>query len=832
MSTFCQRLGGRTYTMVRLMVRLLTVVLILGMSAFVFLRVYGVPGPLLREVVRRLNAGGVPVDIETVRLTFRGWRATDVRYYSRYADDLNPILRADEVLFRRVMIPEAASSDKLVFDLAAKGIVFSPSAEWGVEFPQGSALGLIESAQVAVSFLPDRIQLSDGILNWMGVDFNVDGAFLRKEPVAAKPAAEIDEQTLPSSRVSVDAVRKAERWLKSLELNGAADVNIEFLIDAGDFGASTLSCTSVINDFVFRGVSFSRADFDFQYAYPQVMLTHASLYKDNQEFRVGGRYALDTKLAQISVSNSILSRRLLLLLPQRLLGLLTRIELGFETLPTAEIRFGPAVFGELFNQVSGSFGMRNAHYQDVKIESLTGKVKREKHRLEFFDLEGMVGGQEHRREEFGSCMIGGPVKGEVFWDAAAHEYGVLAEGSFDPNLLIKPLSFNEPATNVIRRFRFEKQPLQARVELGQNYSKKRTFFINIQGTALDMFVHDVPFTSVSTSVAYKAGVLTLDPVVAKREDDFFRGFVSLDFTKDLASFDAVSSVSAEAMEDVIYPQANLFGNKVKFTGETKVTARGCVDWRHMQATDFEAQVTAGQGVLPVGLIDNLTATVTGKGPDIRIHDATFSVYDGQGSGNLSIRLDPHGEGIPYTLDIALSNVGFRRCIQFFRPGEDLAISGSLSADAHFESDFSRSFFDVTNGRAKVDVKDGQLADLPLFRGFSRLMRKIIPSFNVFSINSLSGDLEIKDGVFYSENAYFDGDLLSAKGQGSYSVYTGLDAYVQAQVFSASRVSKVLRVLTDPFFKLLEFKLEGPLADPSWHLDNFSPPSVLKPAADL
>ena len=82
-----------------------------------------------------------------------------------------------------------------------------------------------------------------------------------------------------------------------------------------------------------------------------------------------------------------------------------------------------------------------------------------------------------------------------------------------------------------------------------------------------------------------------------------------------------------------------------------------------------------------------------------------------------------------------------------------------------------------------------------------------------------------------QNAYFEGDLLSAKGQGSYSRYSGFDAYIQAQVFSANPVSRVLRVITDPFFKLLEFKLEGPLSDPSWHLDNFSAASDGKSTVD-
>jgi len=821
MPGFSQRLTGRAYTVFRFLVRLLEVVLILVMAAFVFLRVYGVPEPLLREMVHRLNDAGVPIDIASVRLTFGGWKATDVRYYSRHPDDLKPIIHASEVLCKRAVLPRETRSEKLNFDVEAKGLVLTPSVEWGVEFPEASALGIIDAAQVAVSFQPDRIQLSDGTLNWMGVDFHVDGTFLRQMTRTVKSDAEAEVKPAPPVLVSAETMRKVETWIKSLKLNGEGKVDIEFLIDSGTLAASTLVCTSVINDIIFRDVAISRAEIAIRYAYPQVTLEQASLYKDNQRLSVEGSYALDTQLAQVSVSNKILSKRLLLLLPQRLPGLLAGIELGFDTLPTADLNFGPAVFGELLNHVSGSFNIRNARYRNLEIESLSGQVKRENHRLEFIGLKGAVGGQEDRRDELGSCMVGGAVTGEVFWDASKQEYGVLAEGSFDPNLLIDPLSFSQTATNVIRRFRFKEQPPSARVELGQNYSMRNTFFINIQGSALDVFVHDVPFTSVSTSVAYKQGVLTIDPVVASQGGDVIKGSAALDFTNTLATFDATGGVSPEAMEQVIYPRSRLFSDKIRFSGKTAVTARGCVDWGHMQATDFEAQVEAEHCMLPVGMLDDLTARVTGSGPDIGIHDAVFNIYGGRGSGELSLRLNPQEQGIPYTLGVALSNVDFSKIIKNLRPDYDLGVSGSLSAEAHLGSDFSRSFFEATNGRGRIEVKNGQLADLPLFRGFSKVMRKVIPAFSVFSINSLSGDFEIKNGVVSSENAYFDGDFLSAKGQGSYSVHSGIDANVQAQVFSENRLSKVLRVITDPFFKLLELKVEGPLSDPSWRLDRFS-----------
>ena len=113
-----------------------------------------------------------------------------------------------------------------------------------------------------------------------------------------------------------------------------------------------------------------------------------------------------------------------------------------------------------------------------------------------------------------------------------------------------------------------------------------------------------------------------------------------------------------------------------------------------------------------------------------------------------------------------------------------------------------------------------MTDLPLFQGFSRLMRRVFPTFTVFSITNLRGNFAITNGVISSEDAYFEGDLLSAKVHGRYVNPTGFDAYIKAQVFREGRISKMMLVLTDPLMRLLEMKLEGPLSDPSWQLEKF------------
>jgi len=96
---FIRRLTKGAYRVTQGFVRFLGVLVILGVVAFVFLRTHGVPGPLLREILRHVNAAGIPVEVDGITLTLRGWRADGVRYYSANPDDLNPIYTAGQVSF-------------------------------------------------------------------------------------------------------------------------------------------------------------------------------------------------------------------------------------------------------------------------------------------------------------------------------------------------------------------------------------------------------------------------------------------------------------------------------------------------------------------------------------------------------------------------------------------------------------------------------------------------------------------------------------------------------------------------------------------------------------
>lgn len=822
-----RRLAKKAYRMVRVFVRGLFGLVILGMLLFVFLRVYGVPGPLLREIIKRANKVGIPIEVEGITLTLHGWRADHVRYYSTNPDDLEPLFQADRVFFSvRDGNPETVDSEGWNVEVEAEGINMNPSVEWGVEIPMTSASRHIDQLEVALAFTPDRILLSQGKMTWLGSRFNVNGSILKRTDKKPQPSAQRVEgpqqrqKTVSPTRITAKQFQAFEDRIKRITLPAGANIDIGFSVDMANYSSSSLELAVHADGMGMRGVEFTKGEIVLSYAYPTIELKRAGLFRENQSVQLSGEYNLASKEAKGSLCNSILSNHLLLLLPAKVHDFLAKAELRFDYLPCLEIDFGPSLAKELLNQISGVFSIRGLAYRGFEVEALRGSIKRENNRLEFTNLKGSALGQEERAEEMGSAMYGGFAEGTVFWDGNTHEFGVDVDASLDPNLLVRALSPVEIATNIIRRFHFKDQPPRGHVAVGADLDDLNTFYINIQALANDVIIQGVDFSSVNITQTYKHGKLNLDPVAAMQGVGFIKGSALFDFYESTADFDLFSSMDPADLEDLIFPEIQLFGNTITAGGKINITTDGIFDWGSMKQTDFSAMVEAERLGLSVAALDHFTAEIGGKGPVVSVKNATFSLYGGEGEGEFSIAWNPSLEPLPYEAEFSFSNSDFRQFLLFFSRDRPVTVSGRMTGNVHVEADLSTNFFSVATGAGFVRVEKGQLADLPLFNGFSRLMRKVFPSFTVFSITSLRGNFTIEGGEVLSEDAYFEGNVLSAKGRGSYSPVRGFDAHIQTQVFSEGTISKVVRAITDPLMKLLEIKLEGPLANPSWNLEKF------------
>ncbi|MCQ2368487.1 MAG: AsmA-like C-terminal region-containing protein [Kiritimatiellae bacterium] len=147
-------------------------------------------------------------------------------------------------------------------------------------------------------------------------------------------------------------------------------------------------------------------------------------------------------------------------------------------------------------------------------------------------------------------------------------------------------------------------------------------------------------------------------------------------------------------------------------------------------------------------------------------------------------------------------------------------TGKTSGD--FTLSFPRGAQDATkyNGGGHFEVKDGQLAQMPLFMGLTQFLSEKVPGVSyIVDQNHASFDFKIEDGMFTSDNIVIEGDLFTINLAGSYDmVKDNLDVNVQVNIVKDDGLLKkyLIRPITWVFTKLLmEFRLTGSLDNPEW-----------------
>jgi hypothetical protein len=821
---FTRRLTKRTYRLVRVLVRLISILILLALALFVFLRIYGVPDPLVRKIIQRVNQAGVALDADGIFLTFKGWRADDFRYYSNNPDDLKPVLEIRQVFFsiRDISPNTEGPASGWGIKLLAVDVNLAPPKEWRVDIEENSAFRHVDKIGVNVNLQPGLITLSDGNADWLGVQFSVNGSFIMAPE--SKPAVEVDsdtsavpEEATVSPLFTREQFRKWEDVFNRVSLTRGANADITFSIDAGDYSATWIDLDVTAEEIKFQDLDFSKGEVLLSYAYPTLTLDRVRLFKDAETIQISSEYNVSSKELKSTVVNSITDKELLLLFPAGVRDYLEAFGLNLENLPGFNVNLGPAIGVGLLNRVAGEFAIRNARYKDLTFGELRGNLKRVDDRLELTEVKGVL--LDHTEPSAGnsSAMRGGAFEGEVFWGGEEREFRLKADTQFDPNLLVGALSRVRIATNVIQRFSFMDHPPVLHLDMGSSIDNWSTFRIDARLTAKDAVFQGVNLSSLNVTTTYESGKLNVAPVVAMQGVDYTRGSARVDFYDDTVVFDIQSSMSFADLENAVYPASRLFETTLMSAGEQQLTTSGIVDWGGRGLTDFKASVESEQFELPVATMDQVRADITGKGSFISVRNIDFGLYGGQGSGEFSIHLGSKTDGIPYRLDFEFSDVDFDQLLEKISTNTTVKTLGEFSGNIHCTADLSTNFLASAKGTGAIVIENGQLKDLPLFKGFSRVVRKIFPSFTVFSITSLKGNYTLHNGVITSDKIYFGGSVLSASAMGSYSTDEGFDAFIHAQILNESRVSRVVRLVTDPLMKFLQFKLEGPMSDPSWKL---------------
>ena len=146
--------------------------------------------------------------------------------------------------------------------------------------------------------------------------------------------------------------------------------------------------------------------------------------------------------------------------------------------------------------------------------------------------------------------------------------------------------------------------------------------------------------------------------------------------------------------------------------------------------------------------------------------------------------------------------------------------GVVNSEAEVTGLISTNLYSHINGRGRVRVTEGRLAQMKLFMGLTDYLAANVPGVaSLVNQSQASVDYTITNGVFASDSIFIEGGVFSIKASGTYDIPAdNLDFTVRLQLLkNDSFIGKLVHPVMFPFTKLLlEFKVTGSAEDPKWN----------------
>ncbi len=273
---------------------------------------------------------------------------------------------------------------------------------------------------------------------------------------------------------------------------------------------------------------------------------------------------------------------------------------------------------------------------------------------------------------------------------------------------------------------------------------------------------------------------------------------------------------------------NFLEHHVQFAGPSSVSAKGHLDYNYPHTrTAIKGEVKADD-VTVFGLkCDSGSFDMHMSGKTFHMTNIVASAYDGFVSGNLTVEAPEKQQhsGVPCSLNLSLRDANYDKLMRNFSTkfNDSQQYQGKIAGVISIACESGKDIIKSLNGKGQVHINHGRVFMLPVFGGLSKFMVKLIPGLGfVLSQNDAKCKFMITNGKIHTDKFTVNGDVLSLKGKGSYDIGKDLDFYVQVKLMQGKTLGgKFFRALTYPLSKLFEFKVHGPISEPSWYPVNFS-----------
>lgn len=317
-------------------------------------------------------------------------------------------------------------------------------------------------------------------------------------------------------------------------------------------------------------------------------------------------------------------------------------------------------------------------------------------------------------------------------------------------------------------------------------------------------------------------VVNVDNITIGIDDGVIVGGFTFDDKSDLVSYRAASDVDPKDF----FQMVGLFDGEAmkswRFEGQTRFISEGVVGFGGWDRTALKAEVDASKIGIGSLIADECRFNVIMNGSTCRLTNISGSICDGQFNARAQIGFGGEAKG-RVDFGCELKACDFSKVASTMGASVSNKVSGKFNLDMAGSFLLSSNVLESVTAKGQMSVVDGRVFQLPVFGGLTRIMTKIIPGLDfVLRQSNMKSLFEVANGRVSSEKISIDGGVLSLTARGAATFDGQLDYAVQLTLMKEHTVvAKVLRAVTWPISKLMEFRLKGPVSAPEWYPVNFS-----------
>ena len=772
-----------------------------------YLSTFGVPRSFVNRFENELAARGFDVRVSRIRLDiFHGVNISGVKIYG---DDLRtvPVIEAGKIVLLLNPIQWFKGRHGL------RGVAIrNGSIRLGVEGDDGYEPAL-KAIDAKTRLEPGGLRIRRFTAEAFGAKFKCRGFIHLPTPLPSLPGQAGGGNRFDPLRRWMEAQKDwLPRWVKQIRAVTFATpphVEVEAEVDAGHPSGAHVTLVAEGMGTRCRNVFFDGWTVKGELKEGRLELASLDLKQGASSCHVSGSLDLGSKIVEARLFNNLSPSNWVALLPFDVKEQMARNGISSET-AKCEVWLGPAPAREVLEHVAGWFSLERANLLGIWIEK----------GFAAFKIKGRTASVEKIDMLVGRGRQVGPVKGTLEYHFDSRDYSGQATVHCDPNAFLTVLTSNQ--AREVSSFLFDQYLPEGEFELSGTVGAPENFklaghvratnFI-YSGTAVDWFETPVTLT--------RGGIMALDPMKVERPEGSVVGRVVFHFDDGFVDVDAVSTANPHEVGRMIGPATDRFLQKFQFEGPVYVAATGRVDYTSNTLTDIRVEVRGEHMGMSNLLADTCSFHLEARQLRVEMTNVAGTAYDGTFTGHALFFPVGDPSNYSYQIQASVTNVDFEKFVKALRrPTEEgESYEGRLSTSFAIAGFFGEGRGDTAEGFGEVRVREGHLFQIRLFGGLSRILTKLYPGLGFVKQKDFNATFTIRNRKVHTNDARLEGNILSVKGRGSYAFNEKLDFKVEVQLLRQGPVGNLLRFVTTPVTKLLEFHLTGTLADPHWRPDN-------------